>query len=200
MREFAQILAFLLSLYYLLVIIRILLTWVRVPGGIAPSGPMIDTLGRIVDPYLNFFKRFIPLRFSRLDFSPLLALISISLVQRLLQTYAYTGTMTFGYALALVLRSLWWSAGAYALGLLCVMLAVRLYLCYRPTTGSIQLIAALDTWLDKVLDQVHKTFFNGREISDRTLVTAALVIAIVAFILLSVGVNLLSNVLSNLKF
>ncbi|MDX9809510.1 MAG: YggT family protein [Sphaerochaetaceae bacterium] len=200
MQEIARILAFLLSIYYLLVIIRIFLTWIQLPQVQSGRGPVVELIYKIVDPYLHFFKRFVPVTIGRLDFSPLVALISLNIVQRLLQTYAYTGHMSVGYALALIVRSLWWSAGAYVVGILCIMLAIRLYLCFRRTEHSIQLIAVLDTWLNKILDMVLRYVFRGKETSNRNLVLASLLIMIALFILLSVIIGIATNLLANLPF
>ncbi|MCK9286035.1 MAG: YggT family protein [Sphaerochaetaceae bacterium] len=200
MREFARILAFFISIYYYLVIIRIIVQWIRLPGTEQTGGPFIDLLGKLVDPFLGFFKRLIPLKARRIDFSPLFALIALSIVQRILQRYAITGNLTLGYALALILQSLWWSAGAYAIGFLGVLLAIRLYLCYNRNPQSIQYIAMLDGWLSGMYDFILKKIFRGKETSTRKIVTTALISVIACFVIISIIINVLTNLLSSLKF
>jgi len=56
------------QVYMYLLIIRILLSWVRHN----PYQPLIRFIYEITEPYLGFFKRFIP-PFGAMDFSPIVA-------------------------------------------------------------------------------------------------------------------------------
>ena len=201
MLEFARFLAFVLSIYNMLIVIRILLTWIRIPQtGATASGGFSDTLGKIVDPYLDLFKRFSSLRRGNLDFTPLAALMVLNILQRICSTYAISGKMTVGYILTIIVQSLWWSIGSLVVGLLCVLLAIRLFFCYRRTRNSIQYITILNNWLNPVLNPIHRVLFKGREISDKTLVLTTLLLTILSYVVLSLGVNLLTNWLMALPF
>lgn len=66
------------NLYFFLIILRIFLTWI----------PSIDwekqpycTIREVTDIYLNLFRRIIP-PFGGLDFSPIIALIVLQIVQQ----------------------------------------------------------------------------------------------------------------------
>lgn len=201
MREIARFLAVLLSIYNMLIIIRIIMQWLnptRVQGG-GGSG-ISDMLAKIVDPYLNVFK---PLRFLRsgmLDFTPLAALMVINIFQRIFQSFAYSGQFSVGYALATIVQSIWWSIGSLLLGLFAILIGIRLFLSYRPSPNSIQYISMLDAWLRRPLDLLHKTIFGGHEVSDRILLWTSLGFVILTYILLSMLVNLAVNALANLPF
>ena len=66
-----------LSLYYALLIIRILLTWFP---GIDWSNGILSALASITDPYLNTFRGIIP-PIGGFDISSLLALILFQVIQ-----------------------------------------------------------------------------------------------------------------------
>ena len=66
-----------LSLYYALLIIRILLTWFP---GIDWSNGILSALTSITDPYLNIFRGIIP-PIGGFDISSLLALILFQVIQ-----------------------------------------------------------------------------------------------------------------------
>ena len=72
----ASILASLLSFYSLLIWLRIVLTWIRVPGQ-TQENPLAYYLGKIVDPYLSWFKGISSLRRSRFDLTPLVGLAAL---------------------------------------------------------------------------------------------------------------------------
>ena len=65
------------NLYFFLLILRIFLTWV--PSINWWKQPW-QTLQQITDIYLNLFRRIIP-PFNGLDFSPIIALIVLQIVQ-----------------------------------------------------------------------------------------------------------------------
>ena len=79
MKQLMGILSFLTNAYMIVIFIRIILTWFSGMG----TGKFQDLLGRVTDPYLNWFKRFPALRAGNLDFSPIVAWLLINLLTRL---------------------------------------------------------------------------------------------------------------------
>jgi YggT family protein len=80
-----------ISIYLGLLFIRVLLTWF----------PNIDwynqpfaALAQITDPYLNLFRSIIP-PLGGMDFSPMLAFLALSFLQRALAPFAASATMGF---------------------------------------------------------------------------------------------------------
>ena len=67
-----------IRIYIFLIIIRSLLTWI--PLG---DHPILGYLYRITDPFLNFFRRYVPV-IGGLDFSPMVAIISLYLLEKLI--------------------------------------------------------------------------------------------------------------------
>ena len=72
-----QVISTTLSLYYALLIIRILLTWFP---GIDWSNGILSALTSITDPYLNIFRGIIP-PIGGFEISSLLALILFQVIQ-----------------------------------------------------------------------------------------------------------------------
>ncbi|RJX17123.1 MAG: YggT family protein [Ammonifex sp.] len=63
--------------YGALIIIRVVLSWVRHN----PYQPALRFVYEVTDPYLNFFRRFIP-PVGMIDLSPIVALFVLDLLQR----------------------------------------------------------------------------------------------------------------------
>ncbi len=79
----SQILAVLaqtLSIYSLVLLVRVLLSWFP---NLDWSNPVLSTVSSITDPYLNAFRGLIP-PVGGLDFSAIVAFIVLSLAQQLL--------------------------------------------------------------------------------------------------------------------
>ena len=76
----------LLSVYTIAIIARIILGWVEVPPD-HPVGRLVAVLSRVVDPPLRSIGRAMPpilLGTVRLDLSPFVLLVGISLVRRII--------------------------------------------------------------------------------------------------------------------
>ncbi len=69
--------------YYILIIIRIFLTWIPT---IDWDAQPIKAIRVSTDWYLDIFKRIIP-PFSGLDFSPIIAIIALQIIQVILTSF-----------------------------------------------------------------------------------------------------------------
>jgi YggT family protein len=76
-----QVLAQTLSIYTLVLLVRVLLSWFP---NLDWSNPLLSTVSSITDPYLNAFRGLIP-PLGVLDLSAILAFLALQLVQSLLQ-------------------------------------------------------------------------------------------------------------------
>ncbi|MEL7333391.1 MAG: YggT family protein [Cyanobacteria bacterium J06560_2] len=70
-----------LSIYSLLLIVRILLSWFP---NIDWSNPFFSTISQLTDPYLNLFRSIIP-PIGGLDLSAILAIIALQVMTNLVQ-------------------------------------------------------------------------------------------------------------------
>jgi YggT family protein len=76
-----QVLAQTLSIYTLVLLVRVLLNWFP---NLNWSNPVLSTVSSITDPYLNAFRGLIP-PLGGLDLSAIVAFIALQLVQSLLE-------------------------------------------------------------------------------------------------------------------
>ena len=96
-------LARLLNVYSILIWVRIILSWIF-PN---PSRQnWIYWIGRIVDPYLKAFQNKTSV-IGRLDFSPILAVGTLYVLESILQYYGYYGTITLSMFLYVFLAAFW---------------------------------------------------------------------------------------------
>lgn len=75
------VLAQTLSIYLLVLLVRVLLSWFP---NLDWSNPVLSGVSAITDPYLNAFRGFIP-PLGGLDLSALLAFLALQLLQGLIQ-------------------------------------------------------------------------------------------------------------------
>ena len=91
MRELISILYTTISIYSVMLLVRVLLTWFP---NVDWSNPLFSTLRQLTDPYLNLFRSIVP-TFGGMDFSPILALFALQFLQRaLMSAVSYGG---YGY-------------------------------------------------------------------------------------------------------
>ncbi|ADK68199.1 protein of unknown function YGGT [Olsenella uli DSM 7084] len=82
MANLSYVLYRLLDFYQILIIVEVALSWFR----IGRDGVVADiqaVLRRLVEPYLGIFRRFVP-PMGGLDFSPVVALLALQLVERII--------------------------------------------------------------------------------------------------------------------
>ncbi len=113
----AQVVDLLFTLLELIVFARVMLSWLP----ISPWHPLSRWLRRIADPILRPFQRVLP-SFSGIDFSPLLALAVLYVLQQVVHSLLVNGSASPGAAVLSVVRQV-------SLGIViffCIVLFVRL--------------------------------------------------------------------------
>ena len=78
----ARILYSLVDVYSMVIVVYVLMSWIPTTRGVI--GDIYRVLGRICDPYLDLFRRFIPPIGGMVDISPIVALLVLQLVVRLI--------------------------------------------------------------------------------------------------------------------
>ncbi|HKU58697.1 MAG TPA: YggT family protein, partial [Gaiellaceae bacterium] len=69
------------GVYTIAVILYVLTSWVRMPYSLQPVQRFLYD---VCDPYLRFWRRVLPLSAGPMDFSPIVAIIMIGVVERIL--------------------------------------------------------------------------------------------------------------------
>ena len=85
------VLASFLNIYFVLLIVRILLSWFQTAEW---AFQIISFLSPVTDPYLNIFRSFIP-PIGGIDFSAILAIFALQILQSVLETASSTVAMGF---------------------------------------------------------------------------------------------------------
>lgn len=83
MNQVAQVISSLIEFYMWLIIAWCLLSWIPLREG-SILGDISAALGRLVDPFIGLFRRFIP-PIVGIDFSPVIAILILQGLQRLVQ-------------------------------------------------------------------------------------------------------------------
>ena len=87
MYEFYGLIIRLINFYELLIFIWVIMGWLQMFGALPYSRPLhvvMDLLFRLTDPYLGFFRKFLP-PMSGLDLSPLVAILALEVLKILLR-------------------------------------------------------------------------------------------------------------------
>lgn len=76
MNQLADFIWLLYNIYFYMILIYVLMSWVPA----VRESFVGELLGKIVDPYLSVFRRFIPAIGGVLDISPIIALIALRFI------------------------------------------------------------------------------------------------------------------------
>lgn len=79
MKAFAQLFIFLINIYILLLIIRVILSWLNLP-----QTQWISLINKATDPVLNFFRKNFPIRIGVLDISIIIPFILLTIIKKIL--------------------------------------------------------------------------------------------------------------------
>ncbi|MFO8065054.1 MAG: YggT family protein [Spirochaetota bacterium] len=120
LQDIMRVISTAISIYMLIIFVRIVMTWVQ---GVS-YGRAMYVLSRITDPYLNIFRGLRFLQIGYMDFSPIAAIITLSIVSNITTQIAYAGTVTLGKVLAFTLSAVA-SAFFFFLTLFLILTVIR---------------------------------------------------------------------------
>src|SRR6056297_1098680 len=163
MTEIARILATILSVYMILIFVRVLLTWF---SGVNFGKPY-QLIASVTDPYLNYFRRFRFLQVGSVDFSPIAGLLVLVVFLNIFNTLALYGKISVGIILAIVLRALW-SAVSFLLTLFIVLIVIRFVASLMRANTVHPFIRTIDYLVTPLLNWIHNTFFKRRFLTLQT--------------------------------
>lgn len=197
MQAIASLVSMIISLYSIAIVLRIVLSWGQL--GRQNFGSVYSFLSRITDPYLNLFRSIPGLQRGMMDFSPILAMIVLSIIGNIFRIAAAEGRITLGLILALIANAAW-SVISFFLVLLIILMAVRIFYELKPSANSINYISILDSLLKGFIDTVHRLLFSGKEMAVRTLLYASVAALVALYLVLRITTVYLVSFLSNLSF
>ena len=191
MRGLFNILGAVISVYMLIIVVRIILTWFR------GSVKIPDFIARITDPYLDWFRQFTFLRVGYLDISPVAALAVLSVLNQIISTLARFGTISLGIILAMILQVIW-SALSFFIVFLLIVLILRLfaYLSSQDIYGAFWRV--IDTISQPVLYRINQILFKGRIVNYKTGIIISVAALAIVYLLSRILYGLLFNMLIRL--
>lgn len=186
-----RIISAFLSLYSLLCLLRIIITWIPNYSYSKPA----DILAQICDPYMNLFRGIKWLRFGSFDFSPALALCILGAGSQFFSSLANGGYINLQMILAMIL-GIFFSILSSLIFFLIILFAIRLILIMinRDSYNTSGFMAnQIDSSISPIVYRIARTFAMGRRITYK----AALIISIIALLFLQFALRiLLSFILS----
>lgn len=180
-----RIISAFLSLYSLLCLLRIIITWIPNYSYSKPA----DILAQICDPYMNLFRGIKWLRFGSFDFSPALALCILGAGSQLFSSLANGGYINLQMILAMIL-GIFFSIPSSFIFFLIILFAIRLILIMinRDSYNTSGFMAnQIDSSISSIVYRIARTFAMGRRITYK----AALIISIIALLFLQFALRIL---------
>lgn len=180
-----RIISAFLSLYSLLCLLRIIITWIPNYSYSKPA----DILAQICNPYMNLFRGIKWLRFGSFDFSPALALCILGAGSQLFSSLANGGYINLQMILAMIL-GIFFSILSSLIFFLIILFAIRLILIMinRDSYNTSGFMAnQIDSSISSIVYRIARTFAIGRRITYK----AALIISIIALLFLQFALRIL---------
>lgn len=192
-----SVLASVVSIYTILCLVRVMLTWF--PG--AEYSKFGQVLSQMCDPYLNVFRRFRFLRFSSFDFTPAIALCILMALQTLFSSFA----IGRGFRLSEILAMLVMLVGnilTSVLGFIAVILLVRLiaYLIVGDGNSSYSIWTVIDRSISPFIFRIAGLFFRNRPVSFVKALVVSLITIAVFSVLISYVIRVLGTLISLIPF
>lgn len=180
-----RIISAFLSLYSLLCLLRIIITWIPNYSYSKPA----DILAQICDPYMNLFRGIKWLRFGSFDFSPALALCILGAGSQLFSSLANGGYINLQMILEMIL-GIFFSILSSLIFFLIILFAIRLILIMinKDSYNTSGFMAnQIDSSISPIVYRIARTFAMGRRITYK----AALIISIIALLFLQFALRIL---------
>lgn len=184
-----------LTIYMILLFIRIMLTWFQGPS----LGRPVEILKSITDPYLNYFRRFKFLQIGRMDFSPILGFMLIGIVQNIVQTIMTYGKITVGVIFAMIIASVW-SAMSFFLLIIFLITAVRAVMYLVGANAYGRVAQSLDRMAEPLSDWVRKLLFKGKFMAPNRMMLITSLSFLVVLILGNLLIQVITGYLAGLPF
>jgi YggT family protein len=157
MQKIFGFLATIVSIYSLLIFIRIIISWFSHVDYTKP----VQVLRKITDPYLDWWRNAVNIRLGVFDLSPLFAIAFLSIVQNVLFTLARFEKITLGSILAIILVSLW-QITTFVLGFCVIILILRIiaYITNRDIYSPFW--RTIDSISQPLLYKTNRIIFGNR--------------------------------------
>ena len=188
----ALFLSRLLEIYSFIIWIRIIMSWI-VPY--PRVGSFSYYMARIVDPYLGLF-RSSKARIGMLDFSPIIAIGLLAVVQSLLTVFGVFGYLTLGIIIAQIISAFWIYGLSIFLFFTIIMLIFRVIASFSRNPG---MYAISGQFSDPITEMVRKCFTKSIP-KDSTVALISLAINIALYFVLKRLFEILAALAMSIPF
>lgn len=195
MAVFMRIINAVLTIYILIIFIRLILTWFN----LSFSSPALDFIRKITDPYINYFRRFKFLSGGHMDFSPIAAILVLVVLQNITRILGVTGRLSIGILLAVILSAAW-SGFAFILHFYLVILILRFLSLFAGRPMRHPIWQTIDYFIQPVAERVNGLFSPSKSMQYRNLLLVTGICFAVAAIGGRIVISLLSGILMRLSF
>ena len=187
-------LAMAVSIYSILILIRIIISWF----GHSVSGKPVDLLCSVTDPYLNWWRRTLNLRIGFLDFSAVAGIVVLSLLQNILYTISRTGGITIGNIFAILLLGVW-NIVSFILVFFIIILILRMIAYLTNSNIYSPFWNIVDSVSQPVLYRFNRIFFGSRIGNYLKGIILSILMLVVIWIAGGIIVQLIASMLSGLS-
>jgi len=195
LRPLMQILAALLSVYMLILFIRILLSWFQ-PKSL---GKVYDIVYKITEPYLAMFRRFRFLHTGKFDFSPIVAIISLVIIENIFMTLATYGRITFGIILAMLVKAAWSAASFIGFFYIAIMV-IRFFSLIIGRNQNSPGWQSLDTIIQPLVFRFTRLVHPRNPLKYSTILAIMAAVLIVAYFILRILFRMLIGAFASIPF
>jgi len=145
------------GIYSILILVRIIVSWFAS----FDHGRPVGLLSRITDPYLDWWRNRLNIRIGFLDFSVIVGIAALSLLQNIFFSLSQSYKITIGYILVIVLFSAW-NIVSFILGFCLIVLILRMiaYLTNRDIYSPFWKV--IDSISQPILYRLNRIFFGNR--------------------------------------
>lgn len=183
-----ETIAFVVSLYTMLIVVNIALKWLSTSKG---RGTIM--INNLTDPFINLFKRLKISHIGFIDISPLLAVVSLTIVNQILGRIRELENLKFGAITAVIISSIW--NVIMSLLFLVLVAAVIRYILLMFTTNKLNSFAnACDGFFIPLSSRVASRFIKNPSGYQQNLIVFIIVLTIL-LTAVSFGMKYLTDIL-----
>ncbi|MDR2543138.1 MAG: YggT family protein [Treponema sp.] len=181
------------GIYSFLIFMRIIISWFSR----SYYGKPVSLLTKITDPYLNWWRARLKLRVGPLDFSVIVAIVFLSLVQSIFHIVYLYGGISIRSIFSIILTS-FWTIFSFIAGFCLIIIVLRLIAfytnrnIYSPFWGIVNSIA------QPILYMFRKLLYGNRYSQTTGFFVKVMIISIIIILGIMIGGSILVSYLSNL--
>ncbi len=174
----------------MLIVVNIILKWLY-PNSNGRGSKMVS---QFTDPFLNFFRRFRISHIGYIDISPLLAVLTLSIINQILGRIRELGSITFWAIIAIIISSIWNVIMTLLLAVL--VIAVIRYLLLMFTTNKVNSFANMcDAFFIPLSSKIASGFIKNTASSYQLNLIISIIVVAVLLIVGSFSITWLTKLL-----